>query len=606
MVNNSAYRAPQPDSGPEGSTETFGLSPRRRVLSVAAQLIWLVLGLCTCLGFVVSPWMFLPGEDGLKVFVVLVSPLFVGAAVGFTVETIQAIRRSLTRYQLSAEGLTLLGPRSRRHIRWDEVEECELPNHDLPGFTEIKPPSRIILRPTGGAPVEVPLNLGPPGRLRAWLEASLPMLGVGGTQRVRQARHAGAASVRRRQWKMRVGSLGALYSLLVLNVIFVGGAVVSAREYYGCTRIKADPVEVKGQILEVHGGKHTDSVVVEYVVSGKKLRIRHLVGAYSLHTGDCVTVQYLRGSPRVARIKEKDLDNRFWVLAGLCASMSLWMLAKGAPRVVGSLFGRVSDQQLAWAPVESEGRWAIFLSPAAMETNYAAWPERHRGWLIIQRIREHRSREATPIRTLQKRLLKSGIESQIIAGKFLVLAPDHAETFLGRLGKEPKHTATYWVLGCESAQQVERFVLDCLTAAPAPSDFVGRWEDGPWRDLRFMCGKGFVGPFGSEELTSGLEQFLRAGLQRFEYLDKKAESCEPELATVVQALEDPDLLRPSFDTSTGQSLFCGVRKRLKKPAHGLSFWIRRRKQCEIIVRRRGMNGMSRFILDDRGWRHDVP
>ena len=116
-----------------------------------------------------------PEISGKLIIIALLSPAILIWAPGTVRDAIRYVGGVLTRYELSPDGLTAIRPFSRRHVRWDEIDDCELPSRIN------RPPSRIVLRPGSGPAITMVLDLGTPGQLRADLERYLPMLEPGGT-----------------------------------------------------------------------------------------------------------------------------------------------------------------------------------------------------------------------------------------------------------------------------------------------------------------------------------------------------------------------------------------------------------------------------------------
>lgn len=375
--------------------------------------------------------------------------------------------------------------------------------------------------------------------------------------------------------------MAGLYGALVFGALFLGGGLLSVRDYCNYRRITANPSEVQGKILKIVQEEQYVNVRLEYAVDNQAYHARRQVGwnfDKKFRVGDAVTIQYLRGHPEVARVKDFDLDDRMWVLQAIFCAFLLTCLSITLPRLRKQATGRAEEQVLRWAPKDVEGKWVSSVMPAALETSYAAWLERHRGWLVIQSVRLlGPGSEAKRPRSIHNMLLKKGVQSKVVGKGFVVLAPSPAETFLGWLGWEPKRFAVYWVLDCQDIDQVEQFVMENLAGNVRKDGSTIQRKETFWNLVRFMCCKGVVGPFAPDEVSSARSQFVQAGIQRFAYW-------EPE-----SGLLDADL---------------GPIMSLAGPDERLSLLIRRRKRYEILARPKEEKRAELFSFDGREWRHE--
>ena len=560
-----------PTSIPIGEAEVFAHSIGQRVLRSVFALIFI--GVWTGYALFVKECWDDPQMIGAG-FILLMAPIMAGIAYWCVRYERGWITQAFSRYELSSDGLRIRCLLFGGYVRWDYVRGCELPPD-----RRLRPPDRIILRPHRGRSIAIPLNIGPKGRLRELLEAYLPMLGPGGTQRVRYEATAPPEEIRRKRRERTWGGLGFVYGGFIFSLGCVLFIWSSLRSYDNYHRIIANPVEVPAKVIRIDvGDKHAEATV-EYEVDGSVYTKRRSVFVsieQKVKKGDRVTVQYLRGAPRTSRIKEWDMDEREWVIAlvfGLpTLLLSLASLGRGCRRWAS----RGEEQDLRWSKRKPDASGTFSVAPASIETNLAAWPQQHQGWLVIRGIRVKGREDIDTVKGTKSLLGKAGVESILVGGTFLVIAPEQAVLVLGWLGREPMRTVNYWVLGCADAAEVERFILKYLADDVKRPRAERAPDDDFWRVVRFRCVKGVVGPFVAGDAPAALVQFIRAGVQRFAYWEKDGTLPEADLSNVVA---------------------------MASAEESVSILIRGGDECEMLVRR-GKNWRAERFIAHRGvWNH---
>lgn len=477
-------------------------------LSLAAPWwTWILVVACFGVGFMLAALgiVGLLGDMNLVMWALM--PFWFAMAATPFVGAVYLVWRGSRRILLDHTGIhsgSILG--MRRSVPWLHIVDYSMDGGVFPN-----PPSDITLHVIEGRPLKLTFGWAAEGQLAYVLRRYLPMSVPIDFEAPRNSPLLQPTSY----WRVRLTRCGyflaALYGGGLLLLLGLAGTLLSGRDFVNYWRIKADPVVVQGTIDKVdftEDDDKNDYVSARYPLpDGPEAMLHHRRVpqrfAKAAKIGDAVAIEFLRSEPKLARLRDWDLDGREWF--GLMFAVPfIWI--GGAVLYLGAVKAmRPPRERFAWIsrPVEDRpGSFALFVNDSAIGSVVDAFPTQHaRGIVVFLNLKSRSSKDETTIAQWSEKLEKAGIGNALIADRWIVLGPESRQTLFKRIRGSEGMIGDYVIVPDEwDLERVKRLVL--------------KEGETDVYEILWSLLDSHVSPLSEDELADAFEAWVRLHLRR--------------------------------------------------------------------------------------------